>query len=195
VANIEITGVDLANSWAPGATQSVDIHIDNHESVGPVGWGPVTCGDGWVNNGHMVDVTLRIRNSTTGTVVFEETKGECIPVERPSTAFGPNATVSFEPSVSETGTYTVRADLQARGNNGTDQSDTYPLRVEDGGADLPPSGDERGAGLLPGVDTPDDLLDDPVDAMTDNPALAFGAVLLALIVLRPYASLGANATG
>jgi len=194
VANIEITGVDLANSWAPGATQSVDVHVDNHESVGPAGWGPVTCGDGWVNNGHMVDVTLTIRDSTTG-VVVEETKGECIPVERPSTSFSPNATVSFSPSVSETGTYTVRAELQVRGNNGTDQSDTYPLRVEEGGRMVPPSGDERGGGLLPGVDAPDGLVDDPIGAAVDNPALAFGAVLLALIVLRPYASLGASATG
>lgn len=197
MANIEITGVDLANSWAPGATQSVDVHVDNHESVGPVGWGPVVCpSDGIVNDGHMVDVTLRIRNSTTGTVVFEKTKGECIPVERPSTAFASNATVSFSPSVSSEGSYTVRASLQVRGNNGTDQSDTYPLRVEEGGATVPPSGDERGGGLLPGVDAPvDGIVEDPVGAMTDNPALAFGALLLGLIVLRPYASLGANATG
>jgi hypothetical protein len=196
VANIEITGVDLLTSWAPGATQSVDVHVDNHETVGPVGWGPVVCdSDGIVNDGHKVEVTLRIRDSTTGTVVWEATKSECIPVERPSTSFGPNATLSFAPSVTESGSYTVRANLQVLGNNGGDQSDTYPLQVEQGGATAPPDGDERGAGLLPGVDAPGGVLDDPIGAAVDNPALAFGAVLLGLIVLRPYASLGASATG
>lgn len=196
MANIEITGVDLVSSWAPGMTQSVDVHIDNHETVGPVGWGPVVCdSDGIVNDGHKADITLRIRDSTTGTVVWEATKSECIPVERPSTSFGPNATVSFAPSVSDSGSYTVRVDLQVLGNNGNDQSDTYPLQVEQGGATAPPDGDEHGAGLLPGVDTPDNVLDDPIGAAVDNPALAIGAVLFGLIALRPYASLGASATG
>jgi len=197
VANIEITAVEMADTWATGASQSVDVKIDNHESVGPVGWGPVVCSsDGIWNTGHMSDVILRIEDADTGTVVWEASKGKCIPVERPSTSLGANATVHFEPSVDSAGTYVVTAEVQVRGDNGTDTSDRYPLTVGAGGSDLPPSGDERGAGLFPGADVPvDDVLADPIGAMADNPALALGAVLGLLIVLRPYASLGASATG
>ena len=197
MANIEITAVEMSNSWAPGAPQSIDVKIDNHESLGPIGWGPVVCpSDGSVNSGHMTDVSLSIVEATSGVEVWSETKGECIPVERPSTSFGANAMVHFEPTVTAPGDYVVTAEVAVRGDNGTDTSDRYPLTVGSSGSDLPPSGDERGAGPFPGVDVPvDEILADPIGAMTDNPALALGAVLVLLIVLRPYASLGASATG
>jgi hypothetical protein len=202
MANIEITAVEFAESWAPGSSQSVDVKIDNHETVGPIGWGDVVCpSDGTVNDGHMTDVTLRIEDATTGVSVYEETKGECVPVERPSTSFGPNATVHFSPSISTAGDYVVRATLQVRGNNGSDTSDSYPLTVGSGGADTPQPGDDRDAGLLPGsglddaVDDVGGVADDPLGAAVDNPAVAAAALLVLLIVLRPYASLGASATG
>ncbi|WP_251327919.1 hypothetical protein [Haloplanus pelagicus] len=198
MANIEITAVEMTNSWATGVPQSVDVKIDNHESMGPAGWGPVVCpSDGIWNAGHMTDVSLRIEDADTGAVVWSATKPTCIPVERPSTSLGANAIVHFEPSVDSSGNYVVSAEVQVRGDNGKDTSDLYPLTVGSGGSDLPPNGDERGAGLFPGAgDVPvDDVLDDPLGAMADNPAIALGAVLALLIVLRPYASLGASATG
>lgn len=155
MANIEVTDVSFVDSWAPDSLQSVDVKIDNHEAVGPVGWGPVACPDsGLVNDGHMTDVTLRIRSSQ-GIVVWEGTKGQCVPVERPSTSLGPNATVSFEPRIATPGEYTVQAEVQVRGDNGNDTSDLYPLVVEDSGATVPPQGDDRDAGLLPGAEAPD----------------------------------------
>ncbi|MFD1632280.1 hypothetical protein ACOZ4L_05745 [Haloplanus ruber] len=196
MANIPITAVEFADTWAPGTIQSVDVKIDNKETTGPAGWGPAVCpSDGIWNDAHMTDVTLRIETAT-GETVYEETKGECIPAERPSTAAGPNATVHFEPSISDPGEYAVVAEVQVRGGNGFDRSDRYPLTVGSGGATQPPEGGERGAGLFPGADVPvDQILSDPIGAAVDNPALAFGALLLGLIVLRPYASLGASATG
>jgi len=190
MANIEITAVEFADSWAPGATQSVDVRIDNHESLGPAGWGPVVCGsDGLVNSGHMTDVTLRIE-SAGGTTVYEETKGECVPVERPSTAGGPNATVHFEPAVS-VGDYNVSAELQVRGNNGFDSSDLYPLTVSESGSETPPEGDTGGGGLWSG--SPDIDPSDPVGSISDNPMLAAAAALAVLVLLSSYADLAASA--
>ncbi|AXG09474.1 hypothetical protein [Haloplanus rubicundus] len=201
MADIPITSVEFADSWAPGTIQSVDVKIDNKETMAPAGWGPAVCSsDGIWNSGHMTDVTLIIEDPS-GAVVWERTKGECIPAERPTTAGGPNATVHFEPSISTAGEYAVIAEVQVRGNNGFDRSDRYPLTVGSGGLTTPPAGDDRDAGLFPDSgleDVADDVSDaasNPIGAAVDNPALAAGAVLLGLIVLRPYASLGANATG
>jgi hypothetical protein len=194
MANVEITAVDFAGPWSPGAMQSVDVAIDNKETVGPAGWGPVACSsDGLVNDGHMTDVTLRIEDAATGVAAYEETKGECIPVERPSTAFGPNATVHFSPSL-PAGEYVVRAELQVRGDNGTDRSDSHPLTVEAGGATQPPDGEDGRGGLLPGVGDGSDGIDlsDPLGSAADNPAIAAVGVILMLILLSSYADLAAS---
>jgi hypothetical protein len=190
MADVRITAVETADSWAPGTTHSVDVKIDNKETVGPVGWGSVVCpSDGFVNDGHMTDVTLRIR-SAAGGVVYERTKGECIPVERPSTSFGPNATIHFEASIPSSGNYTIEAELQVRGDNGSDQSDTYPLTVGSGGSETPQDGDTGGAGLFPDVGESVDP-SDPLGTLTSNPALAAVAALAVLVLLAPYAEAGA----
>jgi hypothetical protein len=121
-----------------------------------------------------------------------------VPVERPSTSFGPNATVHFGVSIPNPGEYTIEAEVQVRGDNGSDTSDLYPLTVAESGSSTPEDGDDRGAGIIPdpgGGDVAEDLAEDPLGTALDSPAISVGVVLVVLVLLSSYADLAASLAG
>ncbi|QIO23716.1 hypothetical protein [Haloarcula sp. JP-L23] len=202
MADIRVRYVDYRDEQAANQPFPVEVGINNLETVGPVGWGPVVCPDsGAVNNGHMTDVTLTIRDST-GSVVETLEEPLCVPVNRPSLVGQANATAEFQPSLPP-GEYTVTAEVAVRGNNGTDTSQPQSLTVSEGTDSLPGGDADRGFWQDPGPDGNDGGTDgsDPfaaIPGVTATEAKVGGGLVVLLVLLwvaAPYASLGASLAG
>lgn len=198
------TGIEVDSQQAANQPFEATAKVNNRETVGPF-TGPAVCpGDSLIgSSGHLSDVTLTATNSH-GTVVWEETKTKCIPIEGQDNIIGPSARVNFNLDL-PAGEYTFQAAVSARGESRTDRSDTIQLTVEGDNSSLP-TGDDRSDVDIPftgddgdggssggGSDSGGDIL----AWVLNNQQKAAGILLLLafLAVAGPYANLAASATG
>lgn len=203
MADIRVRYVDYADEQAANQPFPVEVGINNNETVGPIGWGPVVCPDsGAVNSGHMTDVTLTVRDSN-GSPVETYEEGLCVPVNRPSEFGSANAVAEFTVSLPP-GDYTLAAEVQVRGDNGHDSAQPKQLTVTDGTDSLDGGDADRGWWTDPGPEGGDDPDSNPANPLADvfgvSPSTAKllaggGALLIALMILSPYAQMGASIAG
>lgn len=136
--DVRIESIDYADGQAAGVPFTVEVEVNNLETVAPLYGSPALCSKGVFSpDGHKIEVTLIVERGFSE--VWRETKSGCAPVQAFSQALGGNARIEFEPQL-PAGDYTLRAKVEAM-PNGSDSSDSKTLTVRgdtsglDGGSD------------------------------------------------------------
>lgn len=215
MADLRIHHIESRSSQPAGQPWPVTVALNNLETVA-FAWESGTCNENG-EPGHKASVTLTIRDSN-GAKVWSETKETCIPRNRVGQMLGANKRLEFNPSVDSPGGYTLTASVEAINSVGGDTSDPVQVTVtgveeteqvdngNDNGGDsngLTPLGDADGDGTPNMMDPAPQNPDKPAGgglpslglSTTQQAGLAVVAVLVVMLIARPYASLGSEVVG
>lgn len=190
MADLRIRNVESRGTQPAGQPWPVTVAVNNLETVA-FAWEAGTCNENG-EPGHKARVTLTVRGPM-GDEVWSETKRTCVPRNRVGQMLGANKRVGFTPEVSSKGDYTLVATVESVNSVGEDTSD--PVRVAVTGVEeTEQANNETDSGVNYG-DAFDG--DTPVAGLstTQQAALAGVALLVVMMIARPYASLGAEVAG
>jgi len=185
MADLRIRTVESRGTQPADQPWPVTVAMNNLETVA-FPWEAGTCNENG-EPGNKARVTLTVRGPM-GDEVWSETKRTCVPRNRVGQMLGANKRVEFTPSVSSQGEYTLAAKVDSVNSSGEDSSD--PVRVSVTGVEeTEQASNESDNGVNYG-DAFDGDTPTPDLSTKRKAALAVVALLVIMMVARPYASLG-----
>jgi hypothetical protein len=195
MADITLSNITFETPQQTETPFPVSVSVENNETVAPVYGAEALCSNGvFAADGHKVDVTVRVRDSSTGQVVQEKTTQVCATVEQPSNVAG-DTTAEVTVSVPSEGQYSVEAEGVVPGAGGSDTAQPKTLTVGTPDDGPLPTGEEdtetdgQHVPIFGGL--PDDSSLDLPDAPTGEDALGVDPqmvlwVLLAIAALYAF---------